>query len=235
MDISRSLHRLGAACQQQQSAVGGLRLFQHAAARARYNVRSTSLYYSSACSVIQVSQNIRLYHSRPRVVSHSIPSVAAKKAAAATTTPPFLQRGQRQGQGSQYLNLDTTTSSFHSSHLVNHTDNTCEPSISNFTMADDRNILPDSFKAVHYDLSLTDLDFSSWTYNGSVTYEMTLSLLTPVLGSIKLMQAPQHHWQHHKAHQGDRPECLGVDTQDRKGRGRVRQGQHFLHHLRLPV
>lgn len=186
MKVSRSLPRLGAACQQQQPAVGGFRVFQHAAAR--YIARSTSLNYSPACSVIQVSQNIRLYHSRPRVVSHSIPSVTAE-AAAATRTPPFLPRGQRQGQGSQYLNLDTTTSSFHSSH-PNHTGTPCESSISDFTMADDRNILPDSFKAVHYDLSLTDLDFSSWTYNGSVTYEMILSLLHSVLGSIKLMQSP---------------------------------------------
>lgn len=182
MSISRSLPRLGAACQQQQqTTVGGLisRVFQHAAAR--YIACNTTSYCSPACSVIQVWQNIRLYHSRPQVVSHSISSIAAKEAAAATTrTPPFLQRGQRQGQGSQYLNLDTVTSSFHSSHsLINHTNNTCDLSISDSTMADDRNILPDSFKAVHYDLSLTDLDFTSWTYNGSVTYEIDPHPLSP--------------------------------------------------------
>lgn len=198
MNISRSLPRLGAACQQQQSAVGGLRACRTCCSS--IFVRSTSLYYSPACSVIKVPHKIRLYHSRPRVVSHSIPPVAAKTAAAATKTPPFLQRGQRQGQGSQYLNLDTTTSSFHSSHIVNHTNTTCEHSISDFTMADDRNILPDSFKAVHYDLSLIDLDFSSWTYNGSVTYEMDLSLLTPVfdvhqanarsIASLAISQSP---------------------------------------------
>lgn len=188
MNISRSLPRLGAACHQQQSAIGGL--FQHAAAQ--YITHSIPPYSCSFSSVIQVLQNNRLYHSRSRVWRHSIPSTAAKKAAA-TRTPPLLQRGQRcQGQGFQYLNLDSTTSSFHSSHLVNHTDTTCEPSTSDSIMADDRNILPDYFKAVHYDLSLTDLDFTSWTFNGSVTYEMNQPLLPrPArllgLSSIKLI------------------------------------------------
>lgn len=35
------------------------------------------------------------------------------------------------------------------------------------TMAD-RDILPDTFKPVHYDLAIKDLDFAKWTYNGSV-------------------------------------------------------------------
>lgn len=34
---------------------------------------------------------------------------------------------------------------------------------------EDRNILPVSFGARHYDLVLTELDFTNWTYNGSVT------------------------------------------------------------------
>lgn len=34
----------------------------------------------------------------------------------------------------------------------------------------DRDLLPDSFKAAHYDLKLTNLDFKDWSYNGSVTY-----------------------------------------------------------------
>lgn len=33
----------------------------------------------------------------------------------------------------------------------------------------DRDILPDTFKPVHYDLAIKDLDFANWTYNGSVT------------------------------------------------------------------
>lgn len=180
MKISRSLPRLSAACHQQQYAtIGGL--FQHAAAQ--YITHSIPLCCFASSSVIQVLQNIRLYHSRSRSFSHSITSIAAK--AAATKTPPLLQRGrrQRQGQGFQYLRLDSRTSSFHSSsHLANHTDTICEPSTSDFTMADDRNILPDYFKAVHYDLSLTDLDFTSWTFNGSVTYEMNPSLLEPASG-----------------------------------------------------
>lgn len=34
----------------------------------------------------------------------------------------------------------------------------------------DRNILPDHFKVIHYDIVLTDLDFKNWTYDGTVTY-----------------------------------------------------------------
>lgn len=34
----------------------------------------------------------------------------------------------------------------------------------------DRDLLPDNFKAGHYDLKLTNLDFKDWSYNGSVTY-----------------------------------------------------------------
>ena len=32
----------------------------------------------------------------------------------------------------------------------------------------DRDILPDNFKPVHYDLAIKDLDFEKWIYNGSV-------------------------------------------------------------------
>ncbi|KAK0624250.1 peptidase family M1-domain-containing protein [Immersiella caudata] len=32
----------------------------------------------------------------------------------------------------------------------------------------DRDILPDNFKPVHYDLVIKDLDFKAWTYNGTV-------------------------------------------------------------------
>lgn len=37
----------------------------------------------------------------------------------------------------------------------------------------DRNVLPDQFKPVNYDLVLKDLDFEKWSYNGSVTYEVS--------------------------------------------------------------
>lgn len=40
----------------------------------------------------------------------------------------------------------------------------------------DRNILPDHFKASHYDLVLTNLDFQKWTYSGSVTYVPALEM-----------------------------------------------------------
>ncbi len=33
----------------------------------------------------------------------------------------------------------------------------------------ERDILPDHFKPVHYDLVLTDLDFDQWSYKGAVT------------------------------------------------------------------
>lgn len=42
----------------------------------------------------------------------------------------------------------------------------------------DRDLLPDSFKAGHYDLKLTNLDFKDWSYNGSVTYDI-LPLVAP--------------------------------------------------------
>lgn len=43
----------------------------------------------------------------------------------------------------------------------------------------DRDLLPDSFKAGHYDLKLTNLDFKDWSYNGSVTYAI-LPLTAPL-------------------------------------------------------
>lgn len=35
---------------------------------------------------------------------------------------------------------------------------------------EDRNILPGQFKPGHYDLVLKDLEFTGWTYSGTVTY-----------------------------------------------------------------
>jgi len=32
----------------------------------------------------------------------------------------------------------------------------------------DRDILPDSFKPVHYDLVIKNLDFKNWSYTGTV-------------------------------------------------------------------
>ena len=34
----------------------------------------------------------------------------------------------------------------------------------------DRDILPDNFKPVHYDLVIKDLDFENWSYQGTVRY-----------------------------------------------------------------
>ncbi|KAK0648335.1 peptidase family M1-domain-containing protein [Cercophora newfieldiana] len=57
----------------------------------------------------------------------------------------------------------------------------------------DRDILPDHFKPVHYDLVIKDLDFKTWTYNGTVridgevvkpTNEIVLNTL-----EIKLLKA----------------------------------------------
>jgi hypothetical protein len=33
----------------------------------------------------------------------------------------------------------------------------------------DRDILPDYFKPSHYDLAIGDLEFGSWSYEGTVT------------------------------------------------------------------
>lgn len=43
----------------------------------------------------------------------------------------------------------------------------------------DRDLLPDSFKAGHYDLKLTNLDFKDWSYNGSVTYAILPLMACP--------------------------------------------------------
>ncbi|CAN8103915.1 unnamed protein product [Discula destructiva] len=60
---------------------------------------------------------------------------------------------------------------------------------------DDRNVLPAHFKAGHYDLVLTDLDFNNWTYNGSVsiagniikpTKDIALNALELTLKSAKV-------------------------------------------------
>lgn len=52
------------------------------------------------------------------------------------------------------------------------------PSTSNAANMADKDLLPDTFKADHYDLKLTNLDFKDWSYNGSVTYEICPSLAT---------------------------------------------------------
>jgi hypothetical protein len=36
----------------------------------------------------------------------------------------------------------------------------------------DREVLPDNVKPTHYNLSLRDLEFETWTYKGTVTYEL---------------------------------------------------------------
>ncbi|KAL2150396.1 hypothetical protein VTH82DRAFT_6959 [Thermothelomyces myriococcoides] len=52
----------------------------------------------------------------------------------------------------------------------------------------DRDILPDTFKPVHYDLLITDLDFSNWSYRGSVRIdgELTKPTTEIVLNTLEL-------------------------------------------------
>ncbi|KAK4674907.1 hypothetical protein QC764_503000 [Podospora pseudoanserina] len=52
----------------------------------------------------------------------------------------------------------------------------------------DRDILPDTFKPVHYDLVITDLDFTTWSYKGTVTIEGQLTKPTTeiVLNTLEL-------------------------------------------------
>jgi hypothetical protein len=40
----------------------------------------------------------------------------------------------------------------------------------------DRDVLPDYVKPKHYQLSLRDLEFTNWTYKGTVTYVLHLPL-----------------------------------------------------------
>ncbi|KAK4185428.1 putative aminopeptidase [Podospora australis] len=52
----------------------------------------------------------------------------------------------------------------------------------------DRDILPDNFKPVHYDLVITDLDFASWSYKGTVRIdgEITKPTTEIVLNTLEL-------------------------------------------------
>ncbi|ERS96566.1 uncharacterized protein SPSK_01011 [Sporothrix schenckii 1099-18] len=55
-------------------------------------------------------------------------------------------------------------------------------------MASDRDILPGNFKPSHYDLTITDLDFTEWTFKGTVTINGALTELTSevVLNTLEL-------------------------------------------------
>lgn len=123
---------------------------------------STPLQAAVASPLSRLCSPVRLYHNRPR----------------SSSDDGLLGWGQGQGQGQGFSKLHSTTSASLSSmpadskldHGKPTSTITTATMTSTSTMADDRNILPDHFKAAHYDLSLTDLDFTSWTFNGSVTY-----------------------------------------------------------------
>jgi len=64
----------------------------------------------------------------------------------------------------------------------------------------DRDILPDHFKPVHYDLILKDLDFSTWSYTGTVTS------VPPLCSPDPLPNTSQHPRKGYQAYQGHRPQ-----------------------------
>jgi hypothetical protein len=107
----------------------------------------------------------------------------------------------------------------------------------------DRDLLPDNFKAGHYDLKLTNLDFKDWSYNGSVTYAI-LPLTWPARRAheLSLVQqlilSQQHRWKYHQTHKGDRHQCSRAEPQECQGLRRVWQGQQLMElikdHLRHP-
>lgn len=55
-------------------------------------------------------------------------------------------------------------------------------------MASDRDILPGNFKPSHYDLTITDLDFTRWSFKGTVTIDGALTELTSeiVLNTLEI-------------------------------------------------
>ncbi|KAL0467868.1 aminopeptidase [Neurospora intermedia] len=64
----------------------------------------------------------------------------------------------------------------------------------------DRDILPDNFKPIHYDLEIRDLDFTSWSYKGTVridgklvkpTKDIVLNTLEIKLLNAKLTASPK--------------------------------------------
>lgn len=100
----------------------------------------------------------------------------------------------------------------------------------------DRDILPDHFKPVHYDLVLKDLDFSTWTYTGTVTSVPLLCC------PCSLANTSQHPRQGCQAHQGHCPQHARDQAAPRQGlrqqpvmgvdrlcRGQAVPAQH--HHL----
>jgi hypothetical protein len=62
----------------------------------------------------------------------------------------------------------------------------------------DRDVLPDNVKPKHYDLSLRDLEFTNWTYKGTVTYVTPLPLIMKLA-----LTALQYRLGNHKAYQGN--------------------------------
>lgn len=100
----------------------------------------------------------------------------------------------------------------------------------------DRDILPDHFKPVHYDLVLKDLDFSNWTYTGTVTSVPLLCSPHPLANTSqhprKGCQAHQGHCSQHSRDQA--PPRQGLRQQPLMGvdhlcRGQAVPAQH--HHL----
>jgi hypothetical protein len=76
-------------------------------------------------------------------------------------TPPSCRRSWAT------KHVTTTISVSFRRHCSHHSLQARSISVATGNMAD-RDILPDSFKPVHYDLIIKDLDFKTWTYNGTV-------------------------------------------------------------------
>jgi hypothetical protein len=49
---------------------------------------------------------------------------------------------------------------------------------------DDRDILPDTVKPTHYALTVKDLDFPKWTFQGIVTYVITFPSTSPTTNML---------------------------------------------------
>lgn len=122
----------------------------------------------SSCPGAHAQAGVRHFHNLNRAASTlswrhpGRPGLTKQLAPASWSRPhraPHFTATSTRGHATCALAADDHLGSISTTHNTTNT----------FEMGD-RDLLPDSFKAGHYDLKLTNLDFKDWSYNGSVTY-----------------------------------------------------------------
>lgn len=140
---------------------------------AGYHSFNTTLQRSSLISRPNQQLGIRLFHDKTLSSYHG----SALTLTLACSSPRLAQPYRCSGLPPHSTSIPTRThatcalaaeghlGSFPTTHNIDNTANTA-----NTANMGDRDLLPDTFKAGHYDLKITNLDFKDWSYNGSVTY-----------------------------------------------------------------